>query len=95
MSSILSNNQQFRLNRISEIRDYFVPEIKERELTSKRLSKYIASFDYFHTFLIVLSATGGGISIALFTTITVAPVGTACASFSFAFPITTGIVKDY
>ena len=37
-----SNEQQFRLNKIKEIRDYFVAEIKERELMSKRLSKYIA-----------------------------------------------------
>ena len=36
------NNQQFRLNKISEIRDYFIAEIKERELMSKKLSKYIS-----------------------------------------------------
>ena len=34
------NNQQFRLNKISEIEEYFIAEIKERELTSKKLSKY-------------------------------------------------------
>ena len=34
------NNQQFRLNKISEIEDYFIAEIKERELMSKKLSKY-------------------------------------------------------
>ena len=33
------NNQQFRLNEISEIEDYFISEIKERELMSKKLSK--------------------------------------------------------
>ena len=43
----LNDQQQFRLNKINEIKDYFVAEIKERELMSKRLSKYIASFDYF------------------------------------------------
>ena len=41
----LSHQQQFRLNKINEIKDYFVAEIKERELISKRFSKYIASFD--------------------------------------------------
>ena len=30
------NNQQFRLNKISEIEDYFIAEIKERELMSKK-----------------------------------------------------------
>ena len=38
------NNQQFRLNKISEIEDYFNTEIKERELMSKKLSKYISFF---------------------------------------------------
>ena len=33
----LSNQQQFRLNKINEIKDYFVDEIKERELMSKDL----------------------------------------------------------
>ena len=41
------NNQQFRLNKINEIENYVISETKERELMSKRLSKYIASFDYF------------------------------------------------
>ena len=57
-------DQQFRLNKIYEIKDYFLAEIKERELISKRLSKYIASFDYFDRSLIVLSVTTGSISIA-------------------------------
>ena len=41
------NNQQFRLNKISEFEGYFIAEIKERELMSKKLSKYISFFDYF------------------------------------------------
>ena len=32
LSPIPSNEQQFRLNKINEIKDYFVAEIKEREL---------------------------------------------------------------
>ena len=53
----LSDQQQFRLNKMNEIKHYFVAEIKERELMSKRLRKYIASiasFDYFDKSLIVL-----------------------------------------
>ena len=38
------NNQQFRVNKISEIEDYFIAEIKERELMRKKLSKYIYFF---------------------------------------------------
>ena len=60
----LNDQQQFRLNKINEIKNYFIAEIKERKLTSKRLSKYIAAFDYFDKSLIVLSATSGSISIS-------------------------------
>ena len=80
---------------MNEIKDYFVAEIKERELMSKRLSKYIASFDYFDKSLIVLSVTTGSISIASFATVIGAPVGMMSASFSLAFSITTGFVKKF
>ena len=46
----LNHQQQFRLNKVNEIKDYFIAEIKERELMSKRLSKDIDSFDYFDIF---------------------------------------------
>ena len=42
LSAIPSNEQQFRLNKINEIKDYFLAEIRERELISKNIS--IASF---------------------------------------------------
>ena len=54
-----SNDQQFRLNKINEIKYYFIVEIRERKLMSKNLSKYIASFEYFDKSLIVLSAATG------------------------------------
>ena len=91
--SLTATQQQFRLNKINEIKDYFVDEIKERELMSKRLSKYIASFDSFDKSLIVLSVTTGSISIAAFASVIGAPVGIASASFTLALSISTGIVK--
>ena len=33
----LNDQQQFRLNKTIEIKDYFIAEIKKRKLTSKRL----------------------------------------------------------
>ena len=44
LSASLDDKQQFRLNKINEIKGYFADEIKERELMSKRLRKYITSF---------------------------------------------------
>ena len=95
LSSTPSNKQQFRLKKINEIKDYFVAEIKERELMSKRLSKYIASFDYFDKSLVVLSVRASSISVASFVTAIGVPVGIMSASCSLAFSITTGFVKKF
>ena len=89
----LNDQQQFRLNKINEIKDYFVAEIKERELMSKSLSKYTASFDYFDKSLTVLSLTTGRMSIPSFSTVIGAPVGIPSAIFSLSFLISTGISK--
>ena len=89
----LNNQQQFRLNKINEIKDFYIAEIKQKELMSKILSKYIASFEYFDKSLIVLSVTTGSISVASFATVIGAPAGTTSASFSPTFSIFTGIIK--
>ena len=89
------NNQQFRLNKINEIKNYFIAEIEERELMNKRISKYIDSFDYFDKSLVVLLATSGSISIASFAAIIGTPVGIASASFSLTFSLSTGLYDNY
>ena len=58
---------------------------------SKRLSKYIASFDYFYKYLTALSATSGGISITTFAAVIGTPVGIPSAILSFTFTISNGI----
>ena len=91
----ISNDQQFIVNKINEIKDYFIAEIRERELMSKNLSKYIASFEYLDKPLIVLSVATGSISIASFAFAIEAPVGIMSASCSLAFSITTGFIKRF
>ena len=61
---------------------------------SKRLSKYIDSFDYFDKSLIILSATSGSIFIASFSTVIGTPVIIANASLSLTFYLSTGLVKN-
>ena len=89
----LNDQQRLRLNKINEIKDYFVAEIKGRELMSKTLSKCIASFDCFDNSLIIICVTTSSISVASFATVFEAPVGIASAIFSLAFSVVTGIVK--
>ena len=89
----LSERTKFWLDEISKIENYFIEEINPRKSYSKKLSKYVAAFDYINKILIVLSATSGGVSIISFTTIVGAPVGIASASFTLIFSLTTGITK--
>ena len=66
LNANISKEQQFRLNKINEIKDCFLAEIRERELISKNISKYIASLDYFDKSLNVLSIISSRISIPSF-----------------------------
>ena len=88
LSATLSNEEQLKLNKINEIKDYFFDGNRERELISKNLSKYIDSLDYFDKSLNVLSMLSGSISIASFASVIGVPAGIIGASCGFSFAIT-------
>ena len=73
----LTEQTKFWLYKISKIENYFYQEINQRKSCSKRLSKYVDVFDYIDKILIALSATTGGVSICLFTSVVGTPVGIA------------------
>ena len=81
--------QNSRLNEISKIEDYFNQEINHRKSCSKKLSKYVAAFDYIDKILIVLSVTSGGVCIISSVSVVGATVGIAGASFTLMFSLTT------
>ena len=63
----LTNQTKIRLDKISKIENYLIEEINQRKSCSKKLSKYVAVFDYIDQTLIFLSATTGEVSICSFT----------------------------
>ena len=81
----LTNQTKIRLDEIIKIENYFIEEINQIKSCSKRLSKYVAVFDYIDQALIVLIATSGGVSIISFTSTVGAPVGIASANLTFFF----------
>ena len=95
LNAIPSNEQQFKLDKINQIKDYFLAQVRERELIRKNLSKYIAPLDYFDKSLNVLSILSGRISIASFASVIGAPAGIIGASFGFTFSVTSGFVKMF
>ena len=88
----LTDQTKIRLNKITEIENYFHQEINQRKSCSEKLSKYVIAFDYIDKFLIVLSATSGGVSIISFKSVFGASVAIASASFTLIFSLTTRIV---
>ena len=95
LSENISNEQQLKLNKIIEIKDYLLSEIREAELISKNLIKYIAFFEYFNKSLIFLSIVASSISIASFATLIGAPAGIMGASCGLTYSITTGFMKTF
>ena len=89
----LTEETKFRFDKVGNIETYFHEEINQIKLCSKKLSKYVAAFDYIDKILIVLSATTGGVSICSFSSVVGAPVGIASASFTLTFSLTIDIVK--
>ena len=91
----LNDQTKFKLNEFNKIKDYLECEIKEREPVIKKLSKYTTALDYTDKTLIVLSATGGGISIISFANVIGIPAGVISASLTLVFSLTTRIIKNY
>ena len=89
----LTEQTTFHLSEIIGIENYFQQEINQRKSCSKKLSKYVAAFDYIDKNLTVLSATTGGVSIISFTTIVGALVGIASPRFTLIFSLTTGTIE--
>ena len=67
----------------------------KRKIISKKLSKYIAAFDYIDKTFIVLSAISGEVSIISFASVIGVPPGIASAGFTFVFSLTIGMIKKH
>ena len=78
----LIDQTKFRLSKISKIENYFNQEINQRKSYTKKLSKYVAAFDYIDK--IALLVTSGGGCIIFSVSVVGAPIGVAGASFALS-----------
>ena len=90
----LTNVNKCRLDEINKIKDYFNNEINERKDITKKLNKYIASFDYLDRIFITLSGSFGTLSVASHATVVGIPVDIVGASLTLIFTISMGINKS-
>ena len=76
-------NQQFRLEKIEEIRNYLVEEINQNELMSQKHKKVCRILNDIEHSLIVISTITGCISLSAFASLVGIPVGIASSTIGF------------
>ena len=78
----LTDQTKFWLNELSQFENFVNQEIRQRKPWSKKLSKYVADFDYIDKLLFVLSATRDQVCIISSVSVAGWPVGIAGTSFT-------------
>ena len=68
-------NQEFRLRKIDEIRNYLTEEINQNKLMSKKYKKSYRVLNYIDCLLIVTSTITGCIYISAFASLVGIPIG--------------------
>ena len=87
-------SQEFRLKNIDETRNYFLEEIKQNQLMSRKHKKVCTRLNYIEHFLILASTITGCISISVFISLIDIPVGITSSAIGLKiFPIAAGIKK--
>ena len=67
-------NQEFRLKKIDEIRNYLIEEINRNELMSKKRKNYCRILNYIDHSLIAISTITGCVSISTFASLVCIPI---------------------
>ena len=90
----LRDINNYRLNEINKVKDYFNDEINERKNIIKKIYKYIVTINYLDKIFITLSASFGTLSVTAHATVLGIPLGITGASLTLLFTIRTGINKS-
>ena len=87
-------NQEFRLQKIEEIRTYLLRKINQNELMSKKHKNVCPVLNYIEHLLILISTVTGWVSISVFAFLAGIPIGiTSSAIVLKNCTITAGIIK--
>ena len=90
----LTDINNYRLNEINKVNDYFDDEINERKNIIKKLNKYLVTLDYLDKIFMTLSTSFGTLSVASHATVVGITVGIAGASLTLIFTISTVMNKS-
>ena len=78
-------SQEFRLKNIDETRNYFLQEIEQNELMSKKHKKVCRALNYIEYFLILASIITRYTSISAFASLIGIPIGIMSSAIGLKF----------
>ena len=88
-------NQEFRLKKIDEIRNYLIEEINQNELMSKKHKKVSGVLIYIEHSLIVISTITGCVSISAFASLVSIPIGIMSSAIGLKMCAIAAGIKRY
>ena len=88
-------SQQFRSKNIDETSNYFVEEIEQIQLMSKKHKKVCTTLNYIEHFLILASTVTGCISISPFASLVGIPIRITSSAIGLKICAITGGVKTF
>ena len=88
-------NQEFRLKKIDEIRNYLIEEINRNELMSKKNKKVCRALDHIDQSLIEISKINGRAFFSAFTSLFDIPIGIATSTIGLKICVITAGIKKY
>ena len=88
-------SQEFRLKNVDETRNYFLEEIKQNELMSKKHKKVCTTLNYIEHFLILASTITGCISISAFASLFGIPIGITNSAIGFQICAIAARIQKY
>ena len=88
-------SQEFRFKNIDKTRDYFLEEIKQNELMSRKHKEVCATLNYIEHFLILASRITGCISISSFASLLGIPIGITSSAIGLKICAITAGIKMY
>ena len=88
-------NQEFRLEKIDEIRNYLIEGINRNELMSKKHKKVCRVLNYIDRTFIAISAFTGFVSISAFASLVGIPIGFTSSAIGLKICVITAGIKKY
>ena len=88
-------SQEFRLENITETRNYLIEEINRNQLVSKKHKMVCTTLNYIEHFLILGSTVTGSVCISVYASLVGIPIGITSSAIGLKIFVITAAIKKY